>query len=97
MLEIGSQVRTSQQVQLARENLARLRARAEVLLVEPVPYQRVRGTGFYEQFIDSTEWPDFIRAGHETTLAALRAHPRAGRHGPTRVASTGTGRQRPPS
>lgn len=73
ILRIGSQVRTSQQVQLARENLARLRARAEVLLLEPVPYQRVRGTGFYEQFIDSSAWPEFMLAGRTATLEALRA------------------------
>ena len=66
-------MRTSQQVQLARENLARLRARAQVLLVEPVPYQKVYGTGFYEQFLDSSEWPQFMRAGREATLDALRA------------------------
>ncbi|GAA3168209.1 hypothetical protein GCM10010531_21290 [Blastococcus jejuensis] len=73
VLHVGSQVRTSQQVQLARENLARLRARAQVLLVEPVPYQKVYGTGFYEQFLDSSEWPQFMRAGRAATLDALRA------------------------
>lgn len=73
VLQIGSQVRTSQQVQLARENLARLRDRAEVLLVEPVPYQKVRGTGFYQQFLDTAEWPAFMLAGREATLAALSA------------------------
>jgi NTE family protein len=72
LLAIGSQVRTSQQVQLARENLARLRAQAQVLLVEPVPYQKVRGTGFYQQFVDPSEWPEFVRAGREATLDALR-------------------------
>jgi NTE family protein len=72
VLQIGSQVRTSQQVQLARENLARLRERADVLLVEPVPYQKVRGTGFYQQFLDTSEWPAFMLAGREATLAALK-------------------------
>ncbi|MGZ4507453.1 MAG: patatin-like phospholipase family protein [Blastococcus sp.] len=73
VLEIGSQVRTSQQVQLARENLTRLRAAAQVLLVEPVAYRKVYGTGFYQQFLDTSEWPDFMRAGRESTLDALRA------------------------
>ncbi len=73
VLRIGSQVRTSQQVQLARENLDRLRARAEVLLLEPVPYRKVYGTGFYKQFIDVTEWPEFMLAGYSATVEALRA------------------------
>jgi NTE family protein len=79
VLAIGSQVRTSQQVQLARENLARLRAAADVLLVEPVPYGKVYGTGFYEQFLDTSEWPDFMLAGREATLEALRARRPAAR------------------
>jgi len=73
VLQIGSQVRTSQQVQLARENLDRLRSRAQVLLVEPVPYRKVYGTGFYKQFIDVAEWPEFMLAGYQATLEALRA------------------------
>jgi NTE family protein len=89
ILSVGSQVRTSQQVQLARENLARLRARARVLLVEPVSYERVYGTGFYEQFIDSSDWPDFIRAGREVTLATLRARTRA-QSGPSTLHAPGT-------
>ena len=70
----GSQVRTCQQAQLAREHLARLRREARTLLVEPVPYQKVAGTGFYEQFLDTREWPEFMRAGREAMLAALRQH-----------------------
>ncbi|HET6817375.1 MAG TPA: patatin-like phospholipase family protein [Mycobacteriales bacterium] len=68
----ASQVRTCQQIQLAREHLARLRESARTILVEPVPYQKVAGTGFYEQFVDTREWPTFMRAGHAATLAALR-------------------------
>ena len=70
----ASQVRTCQQVQLAREHLARLRREARTLLVEPVPYGKVAGTGFYEQFLDTREWPEFMRAGREAMLAALRQH-----------------------
>jgi NTE family protein len=67
----ASQVRTCQQVELAREHLARLRREARTLLVEPVPYGKVAGTGFYQQFLDTREWPRFMRAGRETMLAAL--------------------------
>ena len=67
----ASQVRTCQQVELAREHLARLRRAARTLLVEPVPYGKVAGTGFYQQFLDTREWPRFMRAGREAMLAAL--------------------------
>jgi NTE family protein len=73
----ASQVRTCQQAQLARENLARLRRAADTLLVEPVPYRKVAGAGFYEQFLDSREWPDFMRAGRDAMLTALRDRPGA--------------------
>ncbi|MGZ4593157.1 MAG: patatin-like phospholipase family protein [Actinomycetes bacterium] len=72
ILELAGQARTSQHVQLARENLARLRSEVpEVLLVEPVPYDKVRGTGFYRQFIDPADWSSFIRAGHDAALTAV--------------------------
>lgn len=70
----ASQVRTSQHVQLAREHLARLRGAAVTLLVEPVPYWKVAGTGFYQQFLDTREWPQFMRAGRMATLESLNEH-----------------------
>jgi NTE family protein len=72
IVHAAAQVRTCQQAQLARDNLARLRAAAETLLIEPVPYWKVAGTGFYEQFLDTREWPEFMRAGRRVTHAALR-------------------------
>ena len=74
IVSAGSQVRTCQQAQLAREHLARLRRQARTLLIEPVSYQKVAGTGFYEQFLDTREWPEFMRAGRTAMLAALRQH-----------------------
>jgi NTE family protein len=73
ILHVASQVRTSQQAELARVNLARLRRHSEVLMIDPVPYGRVRGTGFYKQFLDNTDWPEFMRLGRRAALAALRA------------------------
>ena len=70
----ASQVRTCQQAALAREHLSRLRRETETLLVEPVPYGVVSGTGFYKQFLDSRDWPQFMRAGREATLTAVRQH-----------------------
>lgn len=68
----ASQVRTSEQAQLARENIARLRAATDTVLIEPVPYQKVAGTGFYQQFIDTAEWPTFMRAGRTSMFDMLR-------------------------
>lgn len=67
-------MRTCQQAQLARENLSRLRRETRTLLIEPVPYRKVAGTGFYEQFLDTREWPDFMRAGRTAMLSSLRRH-----------------------
>ena len=72
IVSAASQVRTCQQAELAREHLARLRREAQTLLVEPVPYWKVAGAGFYEQFLDTREWPGFMRAGRTAMLAALR-------------------------
>jgi len=81
ILRAASQIRTSQHIALARENLARLRASCHTVLVEPVSYQEVRGAGFYQQFIDTAQWPRFMSAGHEATRQALQQVPasRAGR------------------
>ncbi len=76
IVSAASQVRTCQQAELAREHLARLRRVARTLLVEPVPYWKVAGTGFYEQFIDTREWPEFMRAGRAAALTSLRRHRR---------------------
>lgn len=80
ILYAASQVRTSQQAGLARENLARLRRESEVLMIEPVPYQTVQGLGFYRQFMDNRDWGSFMAAGRAaawSALAARGAHPAA--------------------
>ncbi len=63
ILYVASQVRTCQQVELARENLARLRAASKVLMIEPVPYETVQGVGFYRQFLSTRDWTGFMQAG----------------------------------
>ncbi len=72
IVSAAAQVRTCQQAELAREHLARLRRQARTLLVEPVPYWKVAGTGFYAQFLDTREWPEFMRAGRDAMLTCLR-------------------------
>jgi NTE family protein len=60
---VAGQVRTCQQVELARSNLTRLEQDMQVLMTEPVPYEKVRGAGFYRQFVSVRDWPGFMRAG----------------------------------
>lgn len=72
IVSAAAQVRTCQHAELAREHLARLRSKTRALLIEPVPYWKVAGAGFYEQFLDNGEWPEFMRAGREAMLACLR-------------------------
>ncbi len=74
ILYVASQVRTCQQSELARINLRRLRAATDVLMIEPVPYEKVRGVGFYRQFLNPSEWPDFMRSGRTEARRVLRAH-----------------------
>ncbi|WP_099287845.1 patatin-like phospholipase family protein [Mycobacterium persicum] len=73
ILYVASQVRTCQQIELARENLARLRAASRLIMIEPVPYQTVRGLGFYRQFLSTRDWAGFMRAGRAETRKALAA------------------------
>jgi NTE family protein len=71
ILYAASQVRTCQQVELARANLARLERHLEVLMIEPVPYAKVRGAGFYRQFLNTREWGAFMRAGRVDARRSL--------------------------
>ncbi|HWT47942.1 MAG TPA: patatin-like phospholipase family protein [Mycobacterium sp.] len=73
ILYIASQVRTCQQVELARENLARLRTASKVMMIEPVSYEMVQGLGFYRQFLSTRDWAGFIRAGRIEARRALAA------------------------
>ncbi len=71
IVSIAGQVRTCQQSELARVNLRRLRAAMPVAMTEPVRYEKVRGLGFYRQFLNNREWPQFMRAGRASGLNAL--------------------------
>ncbi len=76
ILAIASQVRTCQQVELARTNLSRLESETEVMMIEPVPYAKVRGAGFYRQFLNTDEWPEFMRSGRSETRRVLESRSR---------------------
>jgi len=73
ILHVASQVRTCQQAELARVNLRRLRKATDLVMIEPVPYQKVRGVGFYRHFLSPVDWPSFMRAGRAETRRALIA------------------------
>jgi NTE family protein len=73
ILYVASQVRTCQQVGLARENLARLRAASKVMMIEPVSYETVQGVGFYRQFLSTRDWAEFMRAGRIEARRVLAA------------------------
>ena len=73
ILSVASQLRTCQQIELARENLARLRAVSYVLMIESIPYERVQGIGFYRQFLSTRDWPGFMAAGRIEARRALAA------------------------
>lgn len=73
ILDLASQVGTCQQIQLARENLVRLRSATHVEMIEPVPHHIVRGIGFYRQFFSTRDWADFMRAGRRQTRRVLAA------------------------
>ena len=71
ILYIASQVRTCQQIELARANLARLQSASDVSMIEPVAYEVVRGIGFYRQFLSTRDWAGFMAAGRIQTRRAL--------------------------
>jgi NTE family protein len=73
VLDIADQVVTAQHVEIARQNLRRLRAEVgTVMMIDPVPYERVRRAGFYAQFLDHSAWPEFMRLGRSAALSAMR-------------------------
>ncbi|HUC05679.1 MAG TPA: patatin-like phospholipase family protein [Acidimicrobiales bacterium] len=86
ILYVASQVRTAQQAELARVNLARLRSAMEVRMIEPVSYEVVRGVGFYRQFLSTRAWPEFMRAGRRDARRVLSA-PKRPTAGPAPAAS----------
>jgi NTE family protein len=71
IITVASQVRTCQQVELARVNLHRLRTAMPVVMIEPVRYEKVRGLGFYREFLNNRDWPHFMNAGHVAGSQAL--------------------------
>lgn len=63
LLGIESQVRTANHLQHSRDNLDRLHRNCPTVLLEPVPYATVHGSGLTRHFVDSSRWPQFMMAG----------------------------------
>ena len=42
-------------------------------MIEPVPYEKVQGVGFYRQFLSTRDWPGFMEAGRIQARQALAA------------------------
>lgn len=72
ILDLAAQVRTAQHLELARENLERLQRRMPTVEIQPVSHAKVRGIGLYTQFLDTSEWAGFMKAGRAQALPALR-------------------------
>lgn len=74
VMDIADQVVTAPHLQLARENLARLRRHVKrVMVINPVPYTLVRRAGFYAEFLDRSDWPSFMQRGRRATLGVMNA------------------------
>jgi hypothetical protein len=50
---------------------ATLEEQMQVLMIEPVPYEKVRGVGFYRQFLSTRDWGAFMRSGRLDARRAL--------------------------
>ena len=72
ILGLAEQVRSAQHLELARDNLERLARSMPVVEIQPVHHRVVRGVGLYHQFLDTSEWAGFMRAGRARARPALR-------------------------
>lgn len=69
MVAAGRQLGRASHIELARRAKRRLGDR--LTLVEPVDLDEVSGLNFYDLFLDRRRWPDLMRRGYESTVAAL--------------------------
>jgi NTE family protein len=69
ILEASRQLQQGYHLELARR--AREELGDKLTLIDPVDASALRGTSFYELFIDRTRWPELIRHGYDATVDAL--------------------------
>ncbi len=70
ILEVSRQLWHAQHIEMARQALDKIRDRT--LLIEPLPYDEIAGSKFYEIYLDNSRWPEHIRAAYYDTKARLR-------------------------
>jgi NTE family protein len=71
ILEASRQLQQGYHLELARR--ARDMLEDKLTLIDPVDASALRGTSFYELFIDRAHWPGLIRQGHDAATRALDA------------------------
>ena len=69
VLDASRQLRLAQHLELARRSRRRLGE--SLTLIEPIPHDDLHGFAFYDLFLDRRRWPDLMRRGYESTVAAL--------------------------
>jgi hypothetical protein len=69
ILRASGQLRSAIHLELAREQMRLLGPRLKML--HPVPHTEVRGTKFYESFLDRSRWPAYMRAGYHAARKML--------------------------
>lgn len=80
VLRMSQQTRQCQHLESARMQLRRIAGRS--VMCHPLPYDEIKGSKLYEQFLDRSSWPSFIRRGHEEGRRALRELAKVARTGP---------------
>lgn len=71
LLEASRQLQQGYHLELARR--AREQLGDRLTLIDPVEASELRGTSFYDLFLDRTHWPRLMRQGYEAATAALDA------------------------
>jgi NTE family protein len=69
MVAAGRQLGRASHIELARR--AKRRLGDKLTLIEPVDLDEVSGLNFYDLFLDRRRWPELMRRGYESTVAAL--------------------------
>lgn len=69
LVHLSPQALHGQHLEIARLQFRQIEDRC--LLLQPVPYQEVKGVRFYEHFLDRRRWPEFIVRGYYHARRAL--------------------------
>jgi NTE family protein len=69
ILEASRQLQQGYHLELARR--AKEQLGEKLTLIDPIDASELRGTSFYELFIDRSHWPRLMRQGYDAATAAL--------------------------